>query len=162
VMFFSGFNAEVSKHPYLIPADGKVGKEDSYVSLYSLQEYLSRTYGRRILLIDSCGYSIDGPIKTVFLDKNRDDQITVFAASSPGQFAYETPHLGHGIFTYALLEGLSGELLTGKHPYLTINDLGNYVSKRVPQLSHKLIHKQQTPYFQTDDRNFVLITRSAQ
>ncbi|MDD2331880.1 MAG: caspase, partial [Candidatus Cloacimonetes bacterium] len=59
------------------------------------------------------------------------------------QFATEFAELGHGIFTYALLEALSGKAAdaTGQ---ITNNGIKSYIDNRIPELSR--IHRGSEQY----------------
>jgi hypothetical protein len=67
-------------------------------------------------------------------------------AAGSDQFATEFQQLGHGIFTYSLLEALQGKdpasILDGT---LTVRELSSYVEQRVPELSQKYKGKPQYP-----------------
>ena len=67
-------------------------------------------------------------------------------ASGSEQFAVEFESLGHGAFTYALLEGLSG-LADGTNPdqRITVRELNAYVESRVPELTEEHKGKAQYP-----------------
>ena len=64
-------------------------------------------------------------------------------ASGSEQFATEFAQLGHGAFTYALLEGLSGRADTGDGR-ITVNELKAFLESEVPEITQK--HKG-TPQF---------------
>lgn len=55
-------------------------------------------------------------------------------ASGSEQFAGEIKQLGHGIFTYAILEGIQGKGDNGDKK-ITIQELGAYLNDRVPELA---------------------------
>ncbi len=59
---------------------------------------------------------------------------TIFMASSEQQSAIEGYH-NHGVFTYALLEGLAK---AGSSDKIQLFDLADYVTSRVPELSREL------------------------
>jgi uncharacterized caspase-like protein len=61
------------------------------------------------------------------------------------QFATEFAKLGHGIFTYALLEGINGAADTNKDQRLTIRELSTYIENKVPELSEQLKGSAQFP-----------------
>jgi uncharacterized caspase-like protein len=61
----------------------------------------------------------------------------------------------HGVFTYALLEGLAGHADTGKIGTIDVLSLVTYVKQRVPELSETLGHRQ-FPQFSVSGENFVL------
>lgn len=65
----------------------------------------------------------------------------VFAASTGNQFSLEDLTWGHGVFTQALVEGLSGKADYGETGRITVNMLDLYLSERVKELTRG----QQTP-----------------
>ncbi|MDM8517818.1 caspase family protein, partial [Desulfobacterales bacterium HSG16] len=62
---------------------------------------------------------------------------------------------GHGAFTSSLILGMKGEADTDKDGSITISELFQYVSKRVPMLTNGLQH----PYFRIDGTDMPLILR---
>lgn len=65
-------------------------------------------------------------------------------ASGSEQFATEFDELGHGVFTYALLEALSGKADSGDGR-ITVNELKAYIESQVPELSAKYKGSPQYP-----------------
>ncbi len=65
-------------------------------------------------------------------------------ASGSEQFATEFAELGHGVFTYSLLEGLGGKADNGDKR-ITIKELSAYIENRVPELSEKYKGTPQFP-----------------
>ncbi|MBL8012393.1 MAG: hypothetical protein JNN05_00960, partial [Candidatus Omnitrophica bacterium] len=61
------------------------------------------------------------------------------------QFAAEFKQLGHGVFTYALLKGLSGEGDGNKDGRITVKELEAYLNDRVPELTKKYRGTAQYP-----------------
>lgn len=61
------------------------------------------------------------------------------------QFATEFAKLGHGIFTYSLLEGINGAADVNKDQRLTIRELSTYIENKVPELSEQLKGSAQFP-----------------
>jgi len=59
----------------------------------------------------------------------------LLAATKPGESSQEQSDLGHGAFTYALLDGLRGAADADKDGVLSVSDLFNYVARAVPQLT---------------------------
>lgn len=67
-------------------------------------------------------------------------------ASGAVQYASEAKELGHGIFTYAILEGLEGSADGGsKDDKITANELKSYVEDRVPELTNEYMLTPQYP-----------------
>ncbi len=73
---------------------------------------------------------------------------SVFSASSDTQQALEG-YKGHGLFTYALIEGLKGKADVKKDGFITIYGLADYVEEQVIKLSEAIFKRQQTPTIQT-------------
>ena len=65
-------------------------------------------------------------------------------ASGSEQFATEFAELGHGAFTYALLEALSGKADSGDSK-ITVNEIKAYIESRVPELSEQYKGTPQYP-----------------
>ncbi len=65
----------------------------------------------------------------------------IVSASTDQQYAAEIKALGHGVFTYTLLEGLQGKAGTGK---VTVEGLIHYVKEKLPELTEK--HRGQAQY----------------
>jgi len=65
----------------------------------------------------------------------------IVSASTDQQYAAEIKALGHGVFTYTLLEGLRGKGGAGK---VTVEGLIHYVKEKLPELTEK--HRGQAQY----------------
>ena len=65
-------------------------------------------------------------------------------ASGSQQFATEFDELGHGVFTYVLLEALSGKADSGDKR-ITVNELKAYIESRVPEISEQYKGSPQYP-----------------
>lgn len=65
-------------------------------------------------------------------------------ASGSTQYATEVESLGHGIFTYTMLEGLTGKADGNKDGKLTVRELSLYIEDQVPVLTEK--HKGTAQY----------------
>jgi len=66
-------------------------------------------------------------------------------ASGSEQLAGEFGTLGHGVFTYSVLEALSGKADAGKDGKVSVKELSLYVETEVPVLSEKYKGKEQFP-----------------
>ena len=65
------------------------------------------------------------------------------AASGSTETAKEFGELGHGVFTYSLLEALKGKAASNK--MITVNGLKNYLQTIVPELIKKYGGNSQYP-----------------
>lgn len=59
------------------------------------------------------------------------DGVVVFTASAQNEVSQESPDLGHGVFTYYLLDGLKGKADLNNDNVVTINELMTYVEVQV-------------------------------
>jgi Caspase domain len=66
-------------------------------------------------------------------------------ASGSEQFASEFQQLGHGTFTYVLLEALSGKADLGGDKKITVKELDAYLQEQVPILTEKYKGTPQFP-----------------
>jgi len=102
-----------------------------------------------LLLIDSCKSGAVLVAFRGFEDRkalsqlSRSTGVHIVAASTKDQFAAEVKELGHGVFTYILLEGLKGKAATeGKA--VTVKKLMAYVEEQLPEITKK--YKQEAQY----------------
>jgi hypothetical protein len=67
-----------------------------------------------------------------------DANIVVFSATDQDGLAQERTDLGHGVFSYALSEGLKGAANVTKRGGVSLFQLGEFVSEEVKRLSNDL------------------------
>ena len=82
----------------------------------------------------------------------------VIAATSKEQLASELLKLGHGVFTYTLLEGLSGKAAAGGKD-VTARMLMAYVEQTLPELSRQYRTEEQFPIVSSTGMDFPLVVR---
>ncbi|MEX2327881.1 MAG: caspase family protein, partial [Pseudomonadales bacterium] len=71
--------------------------------------------------------------------------LVVLASTGTEQYATEFASLGHGVFTYALLQGLAGSADGGrKDGKITVKELEAFINDEVPYLTEK--HRGQAQY----------------
>ncbi len=78
-------------------------------------------------------------------------------ASGTSQFATEFEKLGHGAFTYSLLEGISGKADGNGDKKLTIKELSIYIENRVPEISEQYKGSPQFPSSYSFGNDFPLV-----
>ncbi len=81
----------------------------------------------------------------------------LLAASRPGEDSKENRTLGHGAFTYSILEALDGRGDNDGDGALSVSELFGYVAKRVPALTRG----QQHPYHKTEGTDLILVSTKA-
>ena len=91
--------------------------------------------GRRVLFIDTChsGNAYNQKLGNAAYHAN----IIAYTAARFDQEAMEDTTLGHGLFTYAVVEGLEGKGYEAKRE-LSTKELAEYVVKRVEELAKAL------------------------
>jgi uncharacterized caspase-like protein len=67
--------------------------------------------------------------------------------------------LGHGLFTFALLQGLAGDAETSDHGSITVAKLWAYLYAQVPELSEKYRKKEQYPTINMKGADFPLVLK---
>lgn len=135
--------------------DGQ-GKLDpnTVISWRDLQHAIESTRGQRILLLDTC-YAGNAYNARLIKDA-ADDQVVVLAATDAETLAHEKPALGHGVFTYALLQGLKGSADSEDDGRIQVGELSDFVR----QLVVGLTDGEQIPTaHMSTGRNFILAGR---
>ncbi|MBC2605836.1 caspase family protein [Pelagicoccus albus] len=155
---------------YLLPYD--TSSTNLYASALSKEEFqgLVNTVRckRSVILMDAChsggvatagsrkmrvGYSQD-----IYSSLAEGAGSTVIAASAPNQLSWEDENLGHGIFTYHLLEALRGEADADGDGRISMIEVFDYLKRKVPESARKLGGAEQTPVFKADMSEDIVLT----
>jgi uncharacterized caspase-like protein len=106
---------------------------------------------KQLFILDAC--QAEGALATVALRGAAEEKAIAQLARSTGthwltatgseQFATEFDKLGHGAFTYTLLEGLKGAADSGDG-IVSVNELKAYIEARVPEVTAE--HKGEAQY----------------
>ena len=81
----------------------------------------------------------------------------VYAAARWDQKALERYDIGHGLFTYAIVEGMKGAA-KNKAGEIRTESLRDYVRARVIKMAREMKHVQEPQYFRgRDARNYLLV-----
>lgn len=80
-------------------------------------------------------------------------------ASQDIEYANESGDLKHGLFTYALLEVLEGDIAhsTNQDEKVTVNEIKTYVEERVPELSEQYHGSAQYPTSYSFGQDFPIV-----
>jgi uncharacterized caspase-like protein len=115
--------------------DGKYFKPSTAVRWSVFQEALQNARGRRLLFVDTCH---SGSAYNPRLVKDAHDAgIIVFSATDSKTKALEMADLGHGVFTYALTQGLAGAADPQRDGEVELFALQSYVSREVRSLTNR-------------------------
>lgn len=131
---------------YLVPSDAEA--DDLYSSalpMDELQTILARIEAEKVVaFLDTCYSGAAGgrtfssrrtrsaAIDELFLERlTRSKGRAIVTASRPTEVSIELPELGHGIFTYYLLQGLRGAADINKDGIVSLQELYEYVEQQV-------------------------------
>lgn len=155
IIFVAGHGINIDENYYFIPTDGRMRDTErwrmsSLVDWRRIQEAVEEAKGRRIMVLDTCHAANAFNPR---LEKDAADaRIVVFSATAANNTAAELPELGHGVFTYSMLEGLKGAANTSGDGVRLLG-LADYVYREVVRLSKK----RQEPYYHiSQTANFLL------
>jgi hypothetical protein len=139
---------------YILPYD--VNPEDLYASALPMREIshiFYRIQSERIIFIADACYSgasggrtislsgIRANISDAFLDRITAGKGTIImTASGANEVSAEDEKLQHGVFTFYLLEGLSGAADADKDGLITVDEIYHYVSVQVPRATGQEQH----------------------
>jgi hypothetical protein len=157
ILFLAGHGVNEGPDYLFLPedADDKDGhwRLSSMVRWLDLQRALQTTQGRRIMFVDTCHSG--GAYNPRLIKDAADANIIVFSATDEVTLAQERGALGHGVFTYALAKGISGEADVFKRGTINILPLAGYVSDTVKQITDGA---QEPTYNMSGSKDFVLAT----
>lgn len=74
-------------------------------------------------------------LQDMFVDLRRGSGATVISSSQGAEYAFESSEQSNGLFTYALMEALDGKATPNNDGQITISSVGDYVKKRVQDLT---------------------------
>ncbi len=159
--FFAGHGKRVGELDYLLPADVDPGNVDeTAIPVRYVVERLRRSgAGNVVLLLDACRNEGARDGQGVGLEKLKGT--VTLSSCSASEFSYEIPELGHGAFTYGLLEALK---LSGEHNCATVERLDSYLQRRVPDICRQYGRPVQTPCTFAEPlskRRFILLPSAA-
>jgi WD40 repeat protein len=167
VIYFAGHGETIRDKWYYIPYDlTEIEKDESIeekgVSSQLLQLYIARIGAQKIfLMMDACK---SGAALDVFSEYeehrpfallSRSTGIHIAAAAAREQIAGELAELGHGVFTYTLLEALAGKAdLNPADGNISVQETLNYIQEQMPILIKKHGIPSQKPVVNSRGMDF--------
>lgn len=135
----------------LYEADGQL--IDKGISSVDMQDFSKNIKaGKQLFILDAC--QSGGAIETIAMRGVSEEKALaqlarsagIFFISSSGteQFASEVKTIGHGVFTYAVIQVLEGECANDDNT-ITVNQMKSCVEKLVPELSKQYKSDVQFP-----------------
>lgn len=154
VLFLAGHGINAGGRYFFLPTDVKAGEKmeesENLIDWADFYAAVERLNGRHILAIDTCHAA--GSYYSKLNEDARTGRFLAFAASNSDQAAEEQPGLNHGVFTYALIEGLMGAADTKARRAIYTYELGSYLYDKVRALTRG----RQTPEYFPGLGNLVL------
>ncbi|MDH5297142.1 MAG: hypothetical protein OEW26_08440, partial [Nitrospirota bacterium] len=98
--------------------------------------YSGATAGRTFSTVARRATLSDGFLNRLSKGKGR----VVLTASRAGEVSEERDDLGHGVFTYYLLEGLNGKADVDGDSIVTVDEAYSYISTHVPEATGQNQH----------------------
>lgn len=140
--------------------------KDKGVSASSLKQYAQEINAQKqVFILDACQSA--GALETVALRGAAEEKAIAQLARSTGtfwitatgsnQFATEFEKLGHGVFTYSLLEGINGAADANGDKKLTVRELSTFIENKVPELSEKYKGTAQFPSAYSFGNDFPIV-----
>ena len=159
VVYFSGHGIANSKDnntgilPFDVDPNYAIG-----LPLKELYYNLSKMGAKTVTVyLDACftGQTRDSKMliadaRPIIISPNKDSipsNVTVFSASTGSQISGAIKEKEHGLFTYYILKGMSGEADINKDKSIQINELSSYVSENVKEQA-AVNGREQTPEIQ--------------
>ncbi len=173
IIYLAGHGETLADEWFFIPYDLRHPENANWLKKSALSSSLLEIYiagigARRVfLVIDACK---SGALVDVFADfenhrsmalLSRLAGIHVFSASTKSQYAGEFGRLGHGLFTYSMLEGLQGPAdCNPANGSVSVSEIMSYVETQMPVLIKNLALPEQQPLANSHGEDFPIIERS--
>ena len=167
LIYLAGHGESIKDRWYFIPheliyPEREEQVKEKGISSDELSGHIKGIKAQKILvLIDACKSGAVLVAFRGFEDRkalsqlSRSTGVHVIAASTKDQFAAEVKDLGHGVFTYTLLEGLEGKAAGGSET-VTVRKLMGYVEERLPDITKKYQQEEQYPVVDSRGMDFPL------
>ena len=125
-------------------ATGSMTKVSSLISWEAFFDALRSVPGKRLLVVDTCqAKNIAGTFDIHSLAKrSATSSFALLAASKGNEESQEYPQGKHGLFTYAILKGLSGDGDSNGDGKVVLSELYDFIGEFVERNRNKEIGKQ--------------------
>jgi len=172
IFYYAGHGSMVGSDFYFIPTDciriydTEMLNEKAIIAEDMQKDFSKIKALKQIMILDACQ---SGGATEVLAQRgagrekaiaqlSRSAGIHVLASAGSEQFAIEFKSLGHGLFTYILLDALNGSAdgspLDGK---VTVYELKSYLDDQVPEYTQKFKGVRQYPQSYSGGNDFPLV-----
>lgn len=155
LVHFSGHGVSVGGKSYLVPIDARDAQPEQLISVAEVRDALrAAAADRRVLILDAChsGGEKSGGEEAMSKEFEADlkadaEGLVTLAGCRASEESLEASWRGQGLFTYWLVQGLSGaadrEEAGNKDGRVEVNELYQFVHERVrTEAAAKLKHRQ--------------------
>ena len=171
IVYLAGHGESVGPDWYFLPHDVVYPERPEEVrqkgiSSQEIKDLVIQIGAKKVLfLIDACksGFALQAfsargvDERQALAQLARANGVHIVAAATKDQYASEVQELGHGVFTYTLLEGLRGQADgSPKDGIVTVRELLAFVEARLPELSLKFRTERQYPVAESRGMDFPL------
>ncbi len=137
VLFLAGHGVNQGPDYLFLPEDaekdGERWRASTVMRWQLMQLALQSSQGRRIMLVDTCHSG--GAFNARLMKDAADANIVVFSATDANTLAQEKETLGHGVFTYSILQGLRGKANLTQDNVISVLELGSFISGEVERIT---------------------------
>lgn len=166
LIYLAGHGDTLGESWYFMPYEVRYPEREDEVKTYGLSsaeinDRIKDMGAQKVLmLVDACKSGAALVAFRGFEDRKalmrvaRASGVHVVAAAGKEQFAAELVQLGHGLFTYTLLEGLAGKADTKQAHTITVRGLTTYVEDQLPELSQNFKGVAQFPVVDSRGMDF--------
>ncbi|HEV7779621.1 MAG TPA: caspase family protein, partial [Chitinophagaceae bacterium] len=138
------------------------------IRMYDVKVKIQKEAGKGVdvyLIMDACrtnelpgGAEGQGMFNEAISEKRAGEIIML--ATGAGQESLEDASIGsgHGLFTYYLVDGLTGAADTEGDNKVSLEELQKYVDKSVPALAQERFKRKQDPFFCCADNNSKIVS----
>jgi WD40 repeat protein len=169
VLYLAGHGASFDRDYHFIPWDAIYSSSNKLrersVTNQQFRELLAKIAATKtVILLDTCSSGGFGRQEGRGVsDKDSIDRLSrltgraMIAATADEKMAIEGEG-GHGAFTFALLEGLSGKADRNNNGSVEVRELADYVEERLPEITRKWGY-EQFPFSSTEGASFSLVNK---
>jgi len=172
-IYFAGHGISVNGEWYFLPYETILQPDMKYFASVGISAselssiFVDSNIQQILLMVDACysGASVDSfrrlqnSQRHFSRDISKSVGITVVTATRKDQEAAELTELGHGLFTYVLSKGMSGEAdWWPKNNEISAHELAKFSTDTIPLFSKKFLGSAQEPTAFTMGRDFSLLS----
>lgn len=141
--------------------------EEKGISVHTIQTKFGLVRcEKKAIILDAChagsvtaSFDEQSGASKVLYQLNRNAGVYLMSSALLSQQARENDKLQHGLFTVALLEGLSGRAASNYDAQVSLFTLQDYIGKRIKKIMNDNNIQNQTPIFRSFDSEGFVVTQ---